>query len=112
LLLLFCSGHSVVLTLWQQNATAAVLDGCEGRVLQVTAVRVGDFNGCSLSSGNRSLLTLDPETPGGHGYGAILAVKAQNRKTHSYIVKYLFWPIHAIGCELSPSDQYMCHVKS
>ena len=78
---LFCSGHSVVLTLWQQNATAGMLDGCEGHVLQVTAVRVGDFNGCSLSSGNRSVLSLDPESPGKHvpdlqtaGFSAAFAV--------------------------------------
>ncbi|GBF93866.1 replication A 70 kDa DNA-binding subunit B [Raphidocelis subcapitata] len=59
------SGRSVVLTLWNDNAHSPLLEGAEGQCLQVTSVRVGDFNGCSASSGMRSTLTLNPETKEG-----------------------------------------------
>eukprot|EP00878_Enallax_costatus_P039208 GHUV01044768.1.p1 GENE.GHUV01044768.1~~GHUV01044768.1.p1 ORF type:complete len:587 (+),score=180.53 GHUV01044768.1:1086-2846(+) len=55
------SGHSVVLTLWADQAQRSDLDGCEGQVMQVTCVRVGDYNGCSLSAVTRSQVTLNPE---------------------------------------------------
>lgn len=48
------SGHSVVLTLWADQASRSDLDGCEGQIMQVTCVRVGDYNGCSLSAVTRS----------------------------------------------------------
>ncbi|KAI8470838.1 MAG: replication protein A 70 kDa DNA-binding subunit [Monoraphidium minutum] len=59
------SGRSVVVTLWNDNARSALLEGAEGQALQITAVRVGDFNGCSASSGVRSALTLNPDTEEG-----------------------------------------------
>jgi hypothetical protein len=59
------SGRSVVLTLWNDNAHSPLLEGAEGQCLQVTSVRVGDYNGCSASSGMRSTLTLNPDTKGG-----------------------------------------------
>ncbi|GFH18368.1 replication protein A subunit, partial [Haematococcus lacustris] len=34
----------------------------EGQVLQCTACRVTDFNGCSLNSSQRSALSLMPES--------------------------------------------------
>ncbi|KXZ50509.1 hypothetical protein GPECTOR_16g684 [Gonium pectorale] len=60
------SGKSVVVTLWGEtaHATAAQLDGQEGRVvLQVTQARVTDFNGCSISSLSKSVVTINPEGP-------------------------------------------------
>lgn len=60
----FCSMQSVCLTLWNENATSSVLDDVMGQVLQVTAVRVSDFNGCSLSAVTRSIMTVNPATAG------------------------------------------------
>jgi len=59
------SGRSVVLTLWGENATdkSAVLEGREGALLQATACRVTDYNGCSLSTLTRSDIVIDPDTP-------------------------------------------------
>ncbi|GLI69429.1 hypothetical protein VaNZ11_014038 [Volvox africanus] len=57
------SCKSVVVTLWGDNAHAfaAQLEGQEGKaVLQVTHVRVTDFNGCSVSSLTKSVVTLNP----------------------------------------------------
>eukprot|EP00798_Chlamydomonas_sp_ICE-L_P011132 gene11132-18752_t len=56
------SGKSVALTMWGDNATSSMLEGAEGSVLQVTACRVTDFNGCSLSTLGRSVVTFDPDT--------------------------------------------------
>uniref|UniRef100_A0A383VJ14 Replication protein A subunit n=1 Tax=Tetradesmus obliquus TaxID=3088 RepID=A0A383VJ14_TETOB len=53
---------SVVLTLWADQASRAELDGCEGQLLQVTCVRVGDYNGCSLSAVTRSQVSVNPES--------------------------------------------------
>jgi hypothetical protein len=58
-----CSGLSVVLTLWGQNAVG--LEAAVGQVLQATCLRVSDYNGCSLTTVSRSIVTLDPESPGG-----------------------------------------------
>ncbi|GIL48308.1 hypothetical protein Vafri_4587 [Volvox africanus] len=58
------SCKSVVVTLWGDNAHAFAgqLEGQEGKaVLQVTHVRVTDFNGCSVSSLTKSVVTLNPE---------------------------------------------------
>jgi hypothetical protein len=63
------SGRSVVVTLWNDNANSPLLAGCEGQALQITSVRVGDYNGCSASSGMRSVLTLNPDTKGARGGG-------------------------------------------
>ncbi|GFR46347.1 hypothetical protein Agub_g7919 [Astrephomene gubernaculifera] len=60
------SGKSVVVTLWGDNAhsSAPQLEGQEGRaVLQVTQARVTDFNGCSVSSLTKSVVTVNPEAP-------------------------------------------------
>jgi replication factor A1 len=71
------TGRSVVLTVWNALASAPALDeaaakagggggnGNGGRpmVLQVTNVRVGDYNGCSLSTVMRSELTAEPQGP-------------------------------------------------
>jgi len=67
------TGRSVVLTVWNALAGSAALEraaaqaqaggaGGGGRpmVLQVTSVRVGDYNGCSLSTVARSELTAEP----------------------------------------------------
>lgn len=56
------SRFSVVLTVWGDTATRADLDTAEGQTLQVTSVRVGDYNGCSLSAVTRSKVTLNPES--------------------------------------------------
>eukprot|EP00775_Hariotina_reticulata_P004646 gene4646-4898_t len=55
------TARSVVLTLWADHATSANLEGCEGQLMQVTCVRVGEYNGCSLSAVTRSQVTLNPE---------------------------------------------------
>ncbi|KAF8058336.1 RPA1B [Scenedesmus sp. PABB004] len=57
------TARSVVLTLWADNATRAELDGCEGSLMQVTCVRVGDYNGCSISAVTRSEVTINPTSP-------------------------------------------------
>ncbi|GLC47136.1 hypothetical protein PLESTB_000601900 [Pleodorina starrii] len=60
------SCKSVVVTLWGDNAHALAqqLDGQEGKVvLQVTHARVTDFNGCSVSSLTKSVVSLNPEGP-------------------------------------------------
>ncbi|EFJ46650.1 hypothetical protein VOLCADRAFT_105399 [Volvox carteri f. nagariensis] len=61
------SCKSVVLTLWGDNASAFAgqLEGQEGKVvMQVTHVRVTDFNGCSVSSLTKSVVSLNPEGSG------------------------------------------------
>jgi replication factor A1 len=59
------SGKTVVLTLWGDNvAQAAALEGQEGGVVvSCSACRVTDYNGCSLSTLTRSVLTVDPDVP-------------------------------------------------
>ncbi|KAL6756722.1 replication protein A 70 kDa DNA-binding subunit [Haematococcus lacustris] len=57
------SGKTVTLTLWGENATCSIAESAaEGQVLQCTACRVTDFNGCSLNSSQRSALSLMPES--------------------------------------------------
>jgi len=69
------TGRSVVLTVWNALASCAALDEAAAKasgaagggqqqrpmVLQVTNVRVGDYNGCSLSTVMRSELTAEPQ---------------------------------------------------
>jgi hypothetical protein len=57
----FCSGKSVVLTLWNSAASDPRLDGAIGTLLLVTSVRVTDYNGCSLSSVTRSRVEFNPQ---------------------------------------------------
>jgi hypothetical protein len=67
------TGKSVVLTVWNALASSVALEAAAARissagggapsrpmVLQVTNVRVGDYNGCSLSTVMRSELTAEP----------------------------------------------------
>jgi len=75
------TGRSVVLTVWNALAASPALDDAAARapspaggagggaapparplVLQVTNVRVGDYNGCSLSTVMRSELTAEPQS--------------------------------------------------
>jgi len=58
------SSKSVVLTVWGEDKAAAVaaLEGKEGTVVQVTSCRVGDYNGCSLSSLQRSEISVAPDS--------------------------------------------------
>ncbi|KAG2486706.1 hypothetical protein HYH03_014635 [Edaphochlamys debaryana] len=57
---------SITLTLWGDMATttSAQLEGQEGKaVLQVTHCRLSDYNGCSLSTLSKSVMTVNPEGP-------------------------------------------------
>lgn len=61
-------GKTVGLTLWGDLATsheaaemeAGHMDRCI--ILQSTSCRVSEFNGCSLSTLSKSVLTIDPES--------------------------------------------------
>jgi replication factor A1 len=60
-------GKTVGLTLWGDLATSHEADEMESRhldrcvVLQCTSCRVTEYNGCSLSTLSKSVLTIDPE---------------------------------------------------
>lgn len=61
-------GKSVSLTIWGDLALGPEADALQSHadhciLLQCSGCRVTDYNGCSLSSLSKSILTVDPESP-------------------------------------------------